>query len=208
MEYLDIDFDEAQKWLWSNIVKYRMYHLKELSLISVKSRELLCRQLLYRMPNLEKLHLFRTEHLLKEPSVPCLGTGFVVLHLKELVLWYSEVKDLGFERDPVLQRLKLLRLRCCHKMINLAPPSVSLTYVTYLEVKFCRGLTSLMAFSTAKSLVQLKTMKVIGCDNAEIVTTEGSEECKGILIVFSKLITIYTTCGAEKPHQFLQLQGL
>ena len=51
-----------------------------------------------------------------------------------------------------------------------------------------------MASSTAKSLIQLKTMKVIRCDEVkEIVTNEGNEDDDDqviIEIVFSKLITI------------------
>ncbi|XP_029130557.1 uncharacterized protein LOC109815153 isoform X3 [Cajanus cajan] len=201
LECIQIDFDEAQKWLLSNIVKYHMQHLKELSLRSVKSGELLCR-FLHRMPNLEKLQLFNSEHyLLKDSSVPCLG---IVLQLKELVLSDSKIKDLGFERDPVLQRLEVLSLKWCQKLIILAPPSVSLTCMTYLEIEYCRGLQNLMAYSTAKSLVQLKTMKVSGCNVKEIVTNEGNED--KIEIVFSKLVTIelawlpYLTsfCGFKK----------
>ena len=51
-----------------------------------------------------------------------------------------------------------------------------------------------MASSTAKSLIQLKTMKVIRCDEVkEIVTNEGNEDDDDLVIielVFSKLITI------------------
>lgn len=51
-----------------------------------------------------------------------------------------------------------------------------------------------MASSTAKSLIQLKTTKVIRCDEVkEIVTNEGNEDDDDqviIEIVFSKLITI------------------
>ena len=79
MEYLDIDFDEAQKWLLSNTVKHPMHRLKELRLSKVNDGERLC-QILYRMPNLEKLYLFNSEHLLKESSESRLGT---VIQLKE-----------------------------------------------------------------------------------------------------------------------------
>ncbi|KAG5036940.1 hypothetical protein JHK86_017780 [Glycine max] len=108
LEYLDIDFDEAQEWLLSNTVKHRMHNLKELRLCYVNDGERLC-QILYRMPNLEKLYLFNSEHLLKESSESRLGT---VIQLKELVLWSSKIKDIGFEREPVLQRLELLSLHC------------------------------------------------------------------------------------------------
>ncbi|TKY63988.1 Disease resistance protein RPS2 [Spatholobus suberectus] len=187
LEYMAAEFDQAQKWLWSNTVKYPMQSLKMLVLTSVNNGELLC-QFLYRMPNLENLTLLNSDHLHKESSVPCLGT---VLKLKELVLFSSKIKDLGFERDPVLQRLEFLSLEFCNDLIKLASPSVSLTHLTYLEVESCSGFRNLMASSTAKSLVQLKTMKVIQCDEIkEIVTNEGNEEGKVMEIVFSKLITV------------------
>ncbi|KAG5021831.1 hypothetical protein JHK85_018173 [Glycine max] len=119
LEYLDIDFDEAQKWLLSNTVKHPMHRLKVLSLCKVNDGERLC-QILYRMPNLEKLGLTEAEHLLQESSESRLGT---VLQLKELYLWLSKIKGIGFEREPVLQRLELLSLSECHILRNLAPPS-------------------------------------------------------------------------------------
>ncbi|KAG5036927.1 hypothetical protein JHK86_017767 [Glycine max] len=185
LEYLDIDFDEAQKWLLSNTVKHRMHRLKELWLSEVNDGERLC-QILYRLPNLEKLFLRSAKHLLKESSESRLGT---VLQLKELDLVWSEIKDIGFEREPVLQRLELLSLNGCDKLRNLGPPSVSLAYLTNLKVEDCNGLRNLMASSTAKSLVQLKSMKISGCYQLEeIVTNEGNEEAEQI--VFGKLITI------------------
>ncbi|RZC01719.1 putative disease resistance protein isoform D [Glycine soja] len=185
LEYLDIDFDEAQKWLLSNTVKHPMHRLKELNLYYVNDGERLC-QILYRMPNLEKLFLWEAKHLLKESSESRLGT---VLQLKELVLSLSGIKDIGFEREPVLQRLELLSLNGCDKLRNLAPPSVSLAYLTNLKVVHCNGLRNLMASSTAKSLVQLKSMKISRCNKLEeIVSNEGNEEAEQI--VFGKLITI------------------
>jgi len=108
LEFMDIDFNQAWKWLFNNTAKYQMHRLKVLKL--------------------------STDHLLKESSAPRLGT---VLQLKELVLSISRIKDLGFEEDPILQRLELLSLNSCYDLIKLAPPSVSLTYLTYLEVKHC-----------------------------------------------------------------------
>ncbi|XP_014633283.1 uncharacterized protein [Glycine max] len=196
LEYLYIDFDEAQKWLLSNTVKHRMHRLKELRLTEVNDGERLC-QILYRMPNLEKLYLSGAKYLLKESSESRLGT---VLQLKELDLWWSETKDIGFEREPVLQRLELLSLNGCDKLRNLGPPSVSLAYLTNLEVWYCKGLRNLMASSTAKSLVQLKSMKIGGCDELEeIVSDEGNEEEEQI--VFGKLITIELE-GLKKLKSF------
>ena len=129
-----IHFDEAQNWLSTNTMKYRMHSLKELSVKSVKSGELL-RLILYRMPNLEKLRLgdFDSQHLLKLPSVPCLGT---VLQLKELVLQDSKIKDLGFERYPVLQRLEYL----CLSLLQIDQFSSSFGIINLLDIFGSTGL--------------------------------------------------------------------
>ncbi|WVZ16593.1 hypothetical protein V8G54_009575 [Vigna mungo] len=186
---MEIDLKEAQKLL----PKYQMQCLKELIILgSVKSTDLLY-PFMYRMPNLEKLKLtfsrFAEESLTSSNIEPQeLGT---VLKLKQLFVCFSDIKDIGFERYQVLQRLELLRLKGCHKLNTLAPSSVMLTYLTCLKLKNCNGLRNLMASSTAKSMVQLKTMKVIDCAEVEqIIRMEESEEGKVMKIVFSKLISI------------------
>ncbi|XP_027905989.1 uncharacterized protein LOC114165605 [Vigna unguiculata] len=190
LECMEIDFKDAHELL----LKYQMHRLKELSLISVENVDLL-NQFPYRMPNLEKLNLIssyfgevvaRTN--MARQKQKRLG---IVLQLKELVLKHSRIEDLGFERDQVLERLEVLRLENCHELSNLGPSSASLTYLTYLELRFCEELRNLMSSSTAKSMVQLKTMKVIHCRQVDqIVSNEGSEEGKEKKIVFSKLISI------------------
>jgi len=185
---MEIDFYQAQKLL----PKFQMHRLKELSLISVKSVNLL-HQFPYAMPNLQKLKLFSSygEDLVTSAnSVPQNGLG-IVLELKELVLQYLGIKDLGLGQLPVLRKLEFLSLEHCDELKNLGPSSVSLTYLTHLELKSCQGLRNLMASSTAKSMVQLKTMKVIDCDGVDqIVSNEGSEEVNVMKIVFPKLISI------------------
>ena len=145
------------------------------------------------MPNLEKLKL---DFSYSRKSVRSTNIGpqerfGTVLQLKKLVLSWSDIKDLGFERDHVLQRLEILSLKGCGELSNLAPSSVSLSYLTCLKLKNCWGLRNLMASSTAKSMVQLKTMKVIYCDKLkEIVNNEGGKEGEVMKIIFNKLISI------------------
>ncbi|KAL2336512.1 hypothetical protein Fmac_010958 [Flemingia macrophylla] len=111
-----------------------MHRLKDLTISSDSyGEEIDLYRFLYRMPNLEKLSLERIQPITANITTQQFG---VVLHLQELVL------------------------SSCDNLSVLAPPSVSLTYLTFLEVKACRELRNLMASSTAKSLVQLKTMKV------------------------------------------------
>jgi len=184
---MEIDFKEAQKLL----AKYQIHCLKELSLNSVKGVDLLY-QFPYKMPNLEKLKLtFSHDEFEARANIPPQKGVGMVLQLKELVLFDLKMKDLGLGRIPFRQRLELLSLVQCNQLKNLGSPSVSLTYLTCLELKICWRLRNLMASSTAKSMVQLKTMKVIGCHQLEeIVSNEGSEEGKVMKIVFSKLITV------------------
>jgi len=188
LEYLEIDFREAQNLLPS----FQMHSLKELSLISVQSVDLLY-HFPYKMPNLEKLKLsFSFSHKVSVPIADIsqqkkLG---ILLKLKELVLLYPRVKDLELGQVPNLQRLELLSLEGCHELKNLVLPSV-LTYLTCLKLKNCSRLKFLVASSTAMSMVQLKILKIINClEVVEIVSNEGSEDGKVTKIVFSKLISM------------------
>ncbi|XP_047172082.1 uncharacterized protein LOC124840127 [Vigna umbellata] len=186
LEYMEIDFEEAQNLL----PKYQMHRLKELNLISVESVDFL-NQFPYRMPNLEKLKLAfpYSSKVLNPRANLAQQEGLVIaLELKELVVMYSGITDLGF---PILGRLEVLSLIGCDKLSNLDPPSLSFTYLTCLKLTNCSGLRNLMTFSTAKNMVQLKTLKVIRCSNVEeIVSNELSEEGIEMKIEFSKLITI------------------
>ena len=70
---------------------------------------------------------------LEEWSVPCLGT---VLELKELELWDSKIKDLGFERYPVLQRLEYL----CLSLLQIDQFSSSFGIINLLDIFGSTGL--------------------------------------------------------------------
>ncbi|XP_057720697.1 uncharacterized protein LOC130935134 [Arachis stenosperma] len=192
LEYMDIDSKEA-KWLKRNIRKYHMHCLKQLCLRSLPNVEILY-WFLHRIPNLERLELSSPHYDIQE-LVPSGNTALqerlgTVLQLKELIVTSSNIKDIGFERDPVLQRVERLVLFYCRKLINLVKPSVSLTHLTYLEIHYCSELKSLMSSSTAKSLVQLTTMKISDCKLKEIVINEGNAKDTQVDIVFGKLITI------------------
>ncbi|KAL2336041.1 hypothetical protein Fmac_010487 [Flemingia macrophylla] len=186
LEYMEIGFEEANNWLRSDTDNYIMYRLKELIIFGNNNdKEIHLYQFLYRMPNLEKLSL---SWLTPSANITEQQGLETVLQLKELVISWSNIRDIGFEGNPVLRRLELLSLESCSNLTILDPSRVSLTYLTYLEVKDCAGLKNLMASSTAKSLVQLKTMKVINCQKIKEIVI--GEEDKVIEILFSKLITI------------------
>lgn len=166
LEYMAISEDEAKRLL-NHFKSYRMNHMKEFALVSCSSADILY-QFLNRMPCVERLTLHDCD--MEELSVNLetqenIGT---IVQLKSLRLHYlTYLKDIGFEIDLVLQCLENLNIIECHTLINLAPSSVTLSHLTSLEVRKCRGLESLMGFSTAKSMVQLISLKVIECESLE-----------------------------------------
>ncbi|XLU46471.1 hypothetical protein S245_041285 [Arachis hypogaea] len=197
LEHLSID-SKGVEWLMSNTRKYLFTSLKQLCLKDWQSHHhdetLYC--FLHTIPNLQIFELGYDNNIREfVPSgntAPKQRLGTVLL-LKELkLLWAPQMEDIGFERDPALQRsLHRLVLMDCHRLRRLAPSSVSFTHLTYLEVSYCKELKSLMTCSTAKSLVQLTTLKVRYCLQLnEIVTKDEQENEEGIKIVFAKLITI------------------
>jgi len=98
------------------------------------------------------------------------------MQLKELRLkgmWPLE--EIGFEHDVLLQRIECLVIEGCKKLRNLGPSSISFGYLRYLEVVDCR-MRSLMTPSTAKTLVQLKTMKVSYCPRIVDIVAENVEK--------------------------------
>ncbi|MED6213738.1 hypothetical protein PIB30_096180 [Stylosanthes scabra] len=195
LEHLEID-SKGAKWLMSNTGKYRMNSLKQLHLNHswLRDDESLY-SFLHTIPNLQILELSSSwirELVPSGKTAPKLRLGSVLL-LKEFTLSYSYMEDIGFERDPALQRsLHRLVLHSCYKLTRLAHSSVSFTHLTYLQVFSCHELKTLMTCSTAKSLVQLTTIKVSYCGKLnEIVSNdEGNDDDKEIKIVFPKLITI------------------
>ena len=136
-------------------------NLEELSLSRLIDSEILY-SFLYRNPNLKSLSLNNCffEKIVppkEDTEIENLG---VVPNLKSLMLIdLPNLEEIGFEQDIILERLELLILKNCPRMITIAPSSVSFTRLTNLEVVNCDGLQSLMSASTAKSLVQLNTMK-------------------------------------------------
>ncbi|XP_027905952.1 uncharacterized protein LOC114165560 [Vigna unguiculata] len=166
---------------------HRRDNLEELSLSRLIDTEILY-SFLYRNPNLKSLSLNNCffEKIVppkEDTEIENLG---VVPNLKSLMLIdLPNLEEIGFEQDIILERLELLILKNCPRMITIAPSSVSFTRLTNLEVVNCDGLQSLMSASTAKSLVQLNTMKVVKCESLmEIVRKDGEKSDR---VVFQQL---------------------
>ncbi|RHN78311.1 putative leucine-rich repeat domain, L domain-containing protein [Medicago truncatula] len=87
---------------------------------------------------------------------------------------------------PLLQHLQELFVLNCPSLISLVPPFASFTNLTYLKVDNCKELVYLITYSTAKSLVQLKTLIIENCekmlDAVKIDEEKGEED-----IIFENL---------------------
>ncbi|KAJ1392582.1 P-loop containing nucleoside triphosphate hydrolase [Sesbania bispinosa] len=165
---------------------YRRDNLEELQLCRLKNTDIPY-SFLYSNPNLKSLSLVDCffEEVVPLRRSPELQNVGVVPKLRSLKLIdLPNLKNIGFERDKVLQRIELLILRNSPCLVNIMPSSVSLIHLTYLEVAKCNGLKTLMSPSTAKSMGQLNTMKVIECESLKEIIGNEKENAD---IVFRQL---------------------
>ncbi|KAL3008975.1 hypothetical protein AAZX31_07G060800 [Glycine max] len=112
----------------------------------------------------------------------------------KVICWDSlpELVSIGSENSgivPFLRNLETLQVISCFSSINLVPCTVSFSNLTYLKVKSCKSLLYLFTSSTARSLGQLKTMKIKGCDSIEeiVSSTEEGDESDENEIIFQQL---------------------
>ncbi|XP_022635608.1 uncharacterized protein LOC106758543 isoform X2 [Vigna radiata var. radiata] len=182
LEYMAMSFREVE-WLQNYIINvHRMQNLQTVVLHGLKNVEVLF-WLLHRLPNLKRLTLgfCHLKRIWAPASLISREKIGVVMQLQALELkniWPLE--EIGFEHEVLLQRVERLTIQRCTKLKILASSSVSFGYLTYLEVENCM-LRSLMTCSTAKTLVQLKTMKVSSCPKlVEIISENEGEEIQEI----------------------------
>ncbi|KAL2337373.1 hypothetical protein Fmac_011819 [Flemingia macrophylla] len=156
----------------------RMHKLEEFRLSRLLDNEILY-FFLNRNPNLKSLLLSNClfEQLATPRSLIEEKSG-VVPRLKSLKLInLPSLKMIGFEEDKILfQRLECLILKQCPCLNTIAPASVSFTYLKNLEVSHCNKLRYLITPSTARSLVQLTTLKVIQCELMKTIVSEQENE--------------------------------
>ncbi|GKV44475.1 hypothetical protein SLEP1_g51658 [Rubroshorea leprosula] len=157
---------------------------------------------LHSLPNLRKLlvkdaffdEIFRCGEVTCEEKSVCGRTPLRKLRLSKLHelthLWKEESQ---LEVD-ILRNLETLKVQECSRLKNLVLSSVYFNNLQTLVVSECHGLVNLVRYSTAKSLGQLRRMKVADCEMIEeIVVCLGDAVNDGI--VFSEL-------------ECLQLKGL
>ncbi|CAJ1949988.1 unnamed protein product [Sphenostylis stenocarpa] len=158
---------------------YRMHKLEEFQLSGLQDTYILD-FFLHRNPNLKRLLL--SNCLVKQfvPQISLAEKSGVVPKLKSLKLVnLPSLEKIGFEEYKVLFRmLECLILEECPCLNAIAASSVSFTYLTNLEVKNCDKLSHLMTASTAKSLVQLTTMKVSQCKSMVTIVLEPEHQEK------------------------------
>ncbi|XP_072064257.1 uncharacterized protein [Arachis hypogaea] len=173
---------------------YRRDHLEELQLSRLKDTKILY-SFLYSNPNMKNLCLNDAsfEELVPLERLAKIESLGVVPQLKSLKLTdLPYLENIGFERDPILQRIESLVFQNCPSLKTIAPSDVFLSNLTKLEVVNSGTLKYLMSPSTARSLGQLNTMKVINCESLEeLVSEEGQEDHKdNDDIIFKQLTTI------------------
>ncbi|GAU51483.1 hypothetical protein TSUD_413690 [Trifolium subterraneum] len=122
--------------------------------------------------------------------------GHLSMHISKQVrtLLVYELENLKYiwQEDfpldhPLLQDLEILSAWNCPSLISLVPSSTSFTNLTFLEVNNCKELIYLMTYSTAKSLVQLISLKILNCEKMLDVIVKIGEEKTEENIIFEKL---------------------
>ncbi|KAJ7950404.1 Disease resistance protein [Quillaja saponaria] len=113
--------------------------------------------------------------------------------LKSLRLWrlpkLEHICEEGSQLDPVLEILNSLVVRECPRLTILVSSSASFSNLTFLGIVQCKGLTFLFSSSTAKSLVNLTTLRIKLCFSLEEIVESKADEAKDE-ISFSKLRTL------------------
>ncbi|KAL4352326.1 hypothetical protein GQ457_06G020230 [Hibiscus cannabinus] len=109
-------------------------------------------------------------------------------------LWLSRLPELmhlwkeDFQSQPpiLFQNLKTLKVLECPKLKHLVPSTVSFQNLTTLEISRCHGLRTLITPSTAKSMVQLKSMRITDCKKLEGIV-EDAGYSTNVIIIFKHL---------------------
>jgi len=150
-------------------------------------------EILEQVPNIEKLVVCYGS--LKEmfccESPNNVNYSDLLLKLKELRLEnLGELVSIGLENswtDTFVRNLETFTVIGCESLKGLVTCKVSFSNLTYLKVENCKSLSHLFSSSTAKSLGQLKKMKVNYCESIEEIVYREEEGPNEDEIIFSKL---------------------
>ncbi|KAL5809789.1 hypothetical protein ACOSQ3_030480 [Xanthoceras sorbifolium] len=132
----------------------------------------------------ENIHSFFDEKV----AFPCLNR-LVLCKLPEPL----HLRKGNSQPSKVFENLAHLEVSGCGNLVTLVPSSVSLQKLETLEVQKCDGLINLMTFSTAKSLEQLKIMKIVDCKTIKEIIVDVGDEINDV-IVFNQLKYLKLRC--------------
>ncbi|KAI4313273.1 hypothetical protein L6164_026265 [Bauhinia variegata] len=185
--------DSIMKWL----VQFSMEHFQKLKILCLQYFDVeqanIPYRTLQRMPRLECLALAHSSfrEIFPHKRYMVEGDQGDSLELfKELALWnlpkLEHICEEGSKLSQYFMNLQYLIVRECCLLKNLVPSSVSFNNLADLDICSCHGLVHLVTSSTAKSLAQLRTMKIMECNMIEEIVTSDTVEC-GVEITFTKL---------------------
>ncbi|MED6133978.1 hypothetical protein PIB30_033205 [Stylosanthes scabra] len=127
----------------------------------------------------------------ERPNLDCVQ---FLSQLKELKLAsLSRLTSIGFEHSwiqdsSILKTLETLNVESCSGLTNLVSSPICFSNLTHLILSKCDSMIYLFTSATAKSLTQLKEMKISYCKSMQwIVSNEGEEAIHDDEIVFKQL---------------------
>jgi len=113
---------------------------------------------------------------------------------------------------PLFQCLEDLHVVNCPCLTSLVPSSTSFTNLTHLKVDNCKELVYLITYSTAKSLVQLKALKVTNCEKVLDVVKIDDEKAEENIVFenleyleFTSLSSLRSFCYGKQAFIFPSL---
>ncbi|WJX31885.1 hypothetical protein P8452_20272 [Trifolium repens] len=122
-------------------------------------------------PNLEMFQVRNSSFETLFPTEATIGHCNMQISNQIRTLYLYELENLKhiWQEDfplyhPLPQDLEILSAWNCPSLISLVPSSTSFTNLTFLKVENCKELFYLITSSTAKSLVQLSTLKILNCE--------------------------------------------
>ncbi|XP_065854644.1 uncharacterized protein [Euphorbia lathyris] len=130
--------------------------------------------LLHIFHNLEKLVVSRSKFKELFPPQGVFVGPLILTRMHSLEVY--SLPNLKTIWNQVLQTLESLRIYGCDNLIILAPSSASFQSLTSLDIYDCRGLESLVTFSTATSLLRLESLRVRRCNQLKVIVSDEGDE--------------------------------
>ncbi|GAU43412.1 hypothetical protein TSUD_398890 [Trifolium subterraneum] len=164
-------------------------------------------------PNLK---IFQMSSSSFEMLFPTTGHLDILISKKIKNLLLCELENLKHicQEDFPLEDLKELVVRNCPSLISLVPSSTSFTNLIHLWVGNCKELNYLITPSTAKSLIQLRTLKIKNCEKM-LDVVKIDEKAEEVIIFenleilgFTNLPSLGSFCCGNQPFIFPSLQSL